>query len=350
MAFSLTGRKKNSVRSMFSGLLLQSRQKRRKGDYIKMIKNNDATMCKEVKFSARLLRDLKRNKMLYMWSIPVLLYYFIFCYVPMSGVLMAFQNYDPVRGLTGSPFAGCKHFIDFFTNDYFWRLLRNTIRISLSSLVFGFPFPILLALLLNEVRNRKFLRTVQTITYMPYFISLVVMVGILKDFTSVDGVIGRVYAQITGNDLSMMSNPKCFVPLYVASNIWQGAGWDSILYIAALAGIDTQLYEACKLDGGGRVRQLFTVTLPGILPTIITLLILRLGNILSVGGDKIILMYNPMTYETADVISSYVYRVGLQESKWSYGAAVGLFNSGVNILFLIAANYISRKTVETSLW
>lgn len=301
-------------------------------------------------FSARLGRDIKRNKMLYIWAIPVVLYYFIFWYIPMTGVIMAFQDYSPTLGIMGSPWVGFKHFINFFTNDYFWRLLRNTIKISLSSLIFGFPMPLIIALALNEVRNKAFLRGVQTITYMPHFISLVVMVGLLKEFVAPTGIIGKIFVALTGNELSMLSYPKWFVPLYVASNIWQGAGWDSILYLAALAGIDMELYEACKIDGGGRVRQLISVTLPGIMPTFITLLILRLGGILSVGSEKIILMYSPMTYETADVISSYIYRMGLQGMQWSPGAAIGIFNSVINIVFLIAANYISRKTVETSLW
>lgn len=301
-------------------------------------------------FARRLGRDLRRNKSIYLLIIPVIVYYFIFFYVPMYGVIMAFQDYDPALGVLGSPFVGLQHFKDFFTGSYFWRLIRNTLTISFTSLIFGFPMPIILALLLNEVQTPWFRRGVQTLTYMPHFISLVVVVGILKDFTAPDGLLGQIYTGITGNEMSMMSNPKWFVPLYVASNIWQGAGWDSIIYLAALASIDTELYEACKIDGGGRWRQTFTVTLPGILPTIIIMLILRLGGILNVGYEKIILMYNPLTMETADVISSYVYRKGLQEYNWSYGTAVGLFNSAVNVLFLIGANYISRKTSETSLW
>lgn len=298
----------------------------------------------------RLGRDLKRNRSLYILIIPVIVFYFVFMYVPMYGLLMAFQEYDPALGIMGSPWVGLKQFKDFFNNIYFWRLLRNTLRISVTALIFGFPMPILLALMLNEVRNKYFRKSVQTISYMPYFISLVVMVGILKEFTAPDGILGQVYTKVTGNEMSMLSDPNCFVPLYVGSNIWQGAGWDSIIYLAALAGIDMELYEACKIDGGGRIRQLFTVTLPGILPTIITLLILRLGGMLNVGYEKIILMYTPMTYETADVISSYVYRVGLQDYKWSYGTAVGLFNSVVSIILLVIANYISKRTAETSLW
>lgn len=316
---------------------------------VKQIKQSAGNGEKKSYF-ARLGKDFLRNRGLYILIIPVIIYYFIFCYVPMYGVIMAFQDYDPALGILGSPFVGLRQFADFFLGDNFGRLLKNTLTISFTSLVVGFPMPIILALLLNEIQTKWFRTSVQTVSYMPHFISLVVMVGLLKEFTAADGILGQIYSSITGNEIAMMSNPSCFVPLYVATNIWQGAGWDSIIYVAALAGIDMQLYEACKIDGGGRIRQLFTVTLPGILPTIITLLILRLGSILNVGYEKIILMYSPLTYKTADVFSSYVYRKGLQEFNWSYGTAVGLFNSAVNILFLVAANAISRKTTETSLW
>lgn len=301
-------------------------------------------------YFGQVAQELKRNRSMYLLIIPVLVYYFLFCYVPMYGIIMAFQNYKPELGILHSQFVGLRHFKDFFMGGYFWRLIGNTLTISFTSLVFGFPMPIILALMLNEMQTKWLKRGIQTVTYMPHFISVVVIVGILKEFTAADGLISQVYTHLTGNDVAMLSNPDCFVPIYVLSNIWEGAGWDSIIYLAALAGIDTQLYEACRIDGGGRVRQLFTVTLPGILPTIIVLLILRLGGILNVGYEKIILMYSPTTYKTADVISTYVYRKGLQEVNWSYGTAVGLFNSGVNIIFLIATNYISRRTSETSLW
>lgn len=306
--------------------------------------------CGKVRFSTRLKQDLRRNKMLYVWAIPVVLFYIIFMYVPMSGIVIAFQDYTPTLGISGSSWVGFQHFVDFFSNAYFWRLIRNTVWISFCSIVFGFPMPLILALLLNEVRNQKFMKTVQTITYMPHFISLVVMVGLLKDFLAIDGVIGSIFSTITGKELSMLSYPQYFVPIYVASNVWQGAGWDSILYLAALASIDTSLYEACEIDGGGRIRQLFTVTLRGILPTFITLLILRIGSILNVGSEKILLMYNDMTLKTADVISTYIYRTGLQGMQWSPGVAIGMFNSAINIVFLVLANYISRKTTEISLF
>lgn len=298
----------------------------------------------------RLRRDLVRNKTLYLMVLPVVAYYIIFCYVPMYGILMAFQDYDPAWGVIGSPWVGFEHFIDFFSSEYFWRLIRNTLTISVSALIFGFPMPIILALLINEFSNKYFVKTVKTISYLPHFISLVVVCGIIKDFVGPNGLIGGIYSQITGTQMSMLMNPKLFVPIYIVSNIWQGMGWDSIIYIAALAGIDSQLYEACKLDGGGRIRQTFSVTLPGILPTIVILLIMRIGGLLSVGYEKIILLYNDNIMETADVISTYVYRKGLQNMEWSFGTAVGLFNSVINVCLLIVANTISRKVSETSLW
>ena len=301
-------------------------------------------------YFGQVAQELKRNRSMYLLIIPVLVYYFLFCYVPMYGIIMAFQNYKPELGILHSQFVGLRHFKDFFMGGYFWRLIGNTLTISFTSLVFGFPMPIILALMLNEMQTKWLKRGIQTVTYMPHFISVVVIVGILKEFTAADGLIGQMYTHLTGNDVAMLSNPDCFVPIYVLSNIWEGAGWDSIIYLAALAGIDTQLYEACKIDGGGRVRQLFTVTLPGILPTIIVLLILRLGGILNVGYEKIILLYNPINYEKSDVISSYVYRVGMQDFRYGFSTAVGLFNSAIGCIIVFIANTINRKINETSLW
>ncbi len=299
----------------------------------------------------RLGRNIVKHKAAYIMVLPVLIYYILFCYVPMYGTLMAFQDYDPAWGILGSTWVGFSNFVDFFTGEYFFRLVKNTLTISISSLVFGFPAPILLALLINEFRNKKFVKTVQTITYLPHFISLVVVCAMIKNFVSADGIIGGIYSAVHGGDkTSMLMKPELFVPIYVISDIWQGVGWGSIIYFAALTGIDSELYEACTIDGGGRLRQVFTVTIPGILPTIVIMLIMRIGGILNVGYEKIILLYSPVTYRTADVISSFVYRNGLQELNWSYGTAVGLFNSVINIIFLLLANSISKKVTETSLW
>ncbi|MCM3786142.1 ABC transporter permease subunit [Neobacillus mesonae] len=301
-------------------------------------------------FKSRFIRDFMLNKYLYLMMIPVLAYYFIFHYTPMYGAVIAFKDYSPMKGILGSDWVGMKHFVDFFDSYYFWRILKNTLLISLYSLVFEFPMPILLALLINEVRHRRFKRVVQTITYMPYFISLVVICGIITDFTNADGLINRMFMWLGYDGQAMLQRPDLFRPIYILSEIWQRIGWESIIYIAALSSIDQEQYEAARMDGANRLKQMFYITLPGILPTITIMLILRMGNLLNVGFEKIILLYNPVTYETADVISSFVYRKGLLEFGWSYSSAVGLFNSVINLILLITANYISRRVSNNSLW
>lgn len=301
-------------------------------------------------FGVRLKEDIVRNRVLYIMVLPVLIYYILFAYLPMYGVTIAFQDYDPALGYTGSPWVGLQNFKDFFKSVYFLRILKNTLHISLASIIFGFPAPIILALLINEVTSKKYMKTVQTITYLPHFISLVVVCGIIKSFTGTSGVITQIVSKFTNDSTSLLMKPNAFVPVYIISEIWQGIGWGSIIYIAALAGVDTQLYEAASLDGCGRLRQVLHVSIPGILPTIVIMLILRMGSVLNVGYEKIILLYNPSTYETADVISTFTYRKGLQEFEWSYGSAVGLFNSAVNVIFLLGTNMLSKKLTESSLW
>ena len=301
-------------------------------------------------FGSRLAKDLRRNKYLYLMAIPVIAYYIIFHYKPMYGAVIAFKEFSPIKGILGSPWVGLKHFYDFFNDYYFARIMANTIVISFSSLIFGFPAPIILALLMNELKNRIFTRTVQTITYMPHFISLVVICGLIRSFTADDGIITYVFGLFGGEKVSMLNKSELFVPIYVISGIWQGVGWGSIIYLSALQSIDVQLYEAATIDGAGYLRRAWHITLPGIMPTIVIMLILRMGHLMSVGYEKIILLYNPAIYETSDVISSYVYRKGLLEFNWSYSSAVGLFNSVINFLMLTAANKISKKVNETSLW
>lgn len=304
-------------------------------------------------FFGRVKKDFVKNKTLYLIVLLPVIYYLIFCYGPMYGIIIGFKKYVPALGIIDSPWAGdCgfEHFIRFFQNKYFTRILVNTVRISFTSLLFGFPAPIILALLLNELSNKRFVKTVQTATYLPHFISLVVMCGIFKTFTGTEGIITRIIENFTGDSTSILLKPEMFTGVYVGTNIWQECGWGSIIYMAALAGVDQSLYEACEIDGGGRIRQMWHVTLPGILPTITILLIMRMGQILSVGYEKIILLYNELTYVKADVISTYAYREGLINENFSYSTAVGLFNSVVNILFLCIANTISRKVSETSLW
>ncbi len=309
------------------------------------MKTLNATNIKQG-FRTRVSDDFRRNKELYLMLLPILAFYIIFCYGPMYGAIIAFKDFSPMGGILGSPWVGFKHFTDFFTALNAKEKIINTVRISGMSILFGFPAPIIFALALNELRSKKFSNTIKTVSYLPHFISLVIVCAMIKIFVSPDGIIGSIYANLTGDRSIMIDNPKNFVPIFVASDIWQELGWSSIIYVAAISGIDVQLYEAIEIDGGGRWRKLWNVTLPGIMTTIIIMLILRLGSILSVGYEKIILLYNPLNYSTSDVISSYVYRKGLQEFNYSFSTAVGLFNSAVNFLFLVIVNKISKKVSD----
>lgn len=301
-------------------------------------------------FSIRVKKDWKRNRSLYLMVLPVILLYILFHYKPMYGAIIAFQDYNPRQGVTGSEWVGFDQFIRFFTSPYFGRLVKNTLLLSVYGIIFGFPAPIILALLLNELRARRFKKTVQTITYLPHFISLVVVTGIIKDFTQSTGLINDIIVMFGGERSSLIQNPALYRTIYIVSDIWQGIGWGSIIYLSALSGVDQQLYEAASIDGAGRWKQLIHVTLPGIAPTIVIMLIMRMGQLLGTGYEKTILLYNEATYETADVIASYIYRVGILERNWSYSTAIGLFNSVINLALLIATNKISRRVSETSLW
>lgn len=315
------------------------------------------TVTNKLSWSVRAKSDLRKNKTLYIMLIPALLYYIIFCYGPMYGAVIAFKDYKPSMGIMGSDWVGLKHFISFFKSAYFWRILRNTLTISFSTLIFGFPAPIILALLINELKSKKYAKLTQTVTYLPHFISLVVVCGMIKDFTLNTGLINNILVTLTGGawtPTTLLNEPRFFVPIYVISDIWQGVGWGSIIYLSALAGIDQELYEAATIDGAGRWKQTVHVTLPGILPMIVIMLILRIGGLLNVGYEKIILLYNQATFETADVISTFVYRRGLLAeggaNQWSYSTAVGLFNSVINFILIIMANRLSRRLTDTSLW
>ncbi len=308
---------------------------------------------RKLKFSkfSSLYKNTVENKYLLILILPVFIYYIIFHYLPMYGVLIAFKNYRPGKGLFAGDWVGFKWFISFFKSYYFPRLIRNTFLLSFYGLLWGFPVPIIFALALNEVKNSVFKRTVQTISYLPHFISVVVVVGMMFNFLSpTSGIINNFIKSMGKEPISFLNDARWFRTLYISSGIWQSFGWDSIVYLAAIAGIDPQLYEASKIDGCNRIQQVLYVTIPGILPTIIILLILRCGNLLSVGYEKIILMYNPATYEVADVISTYVYRRGIIGAEYSFSAAVGLFNSVVNFIFLFLVNKISKRIAEISLW
>ncbi len=297
-----------------------------------------------------LMKDLKKYKTLYFLIIPVVIWYILFCYKPMYGVIIAFKDYRPGLGIADSKWVGFKHFKQFFDSFYFGRTLKNTLVISLSQIVFGFPAPIIFALLLNEIKNMKFKRITQTISYMPHFISMVVVAGMIRVLTSQNGIITSLLSVFGVEQVALLTKQEYFVPIYVISGIWQQLGWSAIIYIAALAGVDQELYEAAKIDGANRWKQTIHITLPSITGTIMIMLLLRLGSIMSVGFEKIILLYNEGIYETADVISSYVYRKGLQEFQYSFSSAVNLFNTVINFVLIMLFNKISKKLTEVSLW
>lgn len=302
-------------------------------------------------FKIRFKADMKRNYQLYLLVVPVVLYYLIFCYKPMYGALIAFQDYNPLNtNIFDNKWVGFQNFLDFFQGRYFWRLIKNTLTVSLAGTIFGFPIPIIFALLINEIKNRKFTRVIQTASYMPHFISIVVVCSMILSFTNAGGFINTLAQHLGYNGKPMLSNPSLFVPIYVISGIWQGMGWDSILYIAALSGIDQELYEAAAIDGANRLQKVFHITLPSLAPTIVIMFILRMGGLMNVGYEKVILLYSPITYSTADVISSYVYRMGIEHMNYSFSTAVGLFNSAINVMLLIFTNWFSKKVSSTSLF
>jgi putative aldouronate transport system permease protein len=309
-----------------------------------------ASVQRKTSYLQRLIKDLARNKLIYLMLLPVVAYYAIFHYAPMYGAQIAFKDYGVAKGVFASPWVGLEHFQNFFSSFYFWRVLKNTLLLSFYELVFGFPAPILLAILLNEVRKALFKRAVQTITYIPHFISVVVVVGMTKDFFSLTGLVNQILEWFGMEARYFLNGPEWFRFLYVGSGIWQGVGWGSIIYLAAMSGIDPSLYEAARVDGATRLKQIIHITIPGIMPTIIILLILNIGHFMSIGAEKIILLYSPVMYETADTISTYVYRKGLLETNYSFSAAVGFFNSVLNFVLLIGANMLSRKYTETKLW
>ena len=299
----------------------------------------------------RFIGALRRDKVLFLFVLPTVVYFLLFHYFPMYGVLIAFKRYNVAKGVWNSPWVGMKWFNQFFGSYYFWTLLRNTLLISLYSLLFSWPMPILFALFLNEAKSAPFKKCVQTITYMPHFISTVVVVAILQVLLASDtGVITELIYKITGNKVNPFMNSSWFRPLYVGSGVWQSFGWNSIIYLAAITGIDPTLYEAAYIDGSNRWKNIWHITLPSILPTIMTLLILRLGQVMSIGYEKIILMYNEATMDVADVISSFTYRRGILNSEYSFASAIGIFNSVINFVLLITVNRLSKHFTEVGLW
>jgi putative aldouronate transport system permease protein len=297
-----------------------------------------------------LVSNYKRHRMLYWLCLAVMTYFFIFSFLPMGGLVIAFQKYKLAKGILGSSFIGLDQFARFFNSQYCWRVIRNTVVIGGLDLLFTFPAPILLAFMLNETKNQLFKRTIQTVTYMPYFISMIVICGLIKNFTDSQGAVTQLYHLLGGMEPSLITSNSAFRSIFISTNVWQTIGFNSIIYLAALSAIDQELYEAVKIDGAGYFKQWLHVTLPGITSTIIIMLILRVGQIMNVNFEKILLLYSTTTYEVADVMSSFIYRSGLVNGEYSYSAAIGLINSLVGLGMILMANAISRHYTETSLF
>lgn len=301
--------------------------------------------------------DFRRNWSLYLLVLPVVIYYVIFAYFPMGGIAIAFQKFKFKFGLSflgnilNSEWVGFEQFRNLFESAYFTRALVNTLRISITTIIFGFPAPIILALLMNELKRERFKRFTSVISYLPHFISIVVVCGMIKDFTSNTGFISIFVSKLTGSEpQTMLNNADLFLPVYVISGIWQGMGWGAIVYTAALTGIDQTLYEAAVIDGAGRWKQVLHVTIPGIMPTIIVMFILETGKVLNVSFEKVLLLYNELTWTKSEVISTLAYKRGLIDMNWSFSTAVTLFNSVVNFILVVIVNKICSKVSETSLW
>ena len=298
-----------------------------------------------------LLRNLKRDKYLLILFLPCLLYYLLFKYAPIFGIVIAFKDYNLFQGIMASDWVGLKYFKLFFESPDFVAVMRNTFLLGFYKLLFGFPAPIILALLINEVRNAFFKRFVQTVSYLPHFISNVIVAGILVMFLSPSGgLINEILEAIGLDKITFMVEPDWFRTIYVASDIWQHIGWGTIIYLAALSAVDPQLYEASRIDGANRWKQTLHVTLPGITPAIVIILILDIGKILEIGFEKVFLLATPATYSKADIISTYVYRVGLTNANYSFATAIDLFTGIISFIFILSANWFSRKVSDNSLW
>lgn len=302
-------------------------------------------------WKTRLVKALKRDKFLLLMFLPIVVYYVVFSYVPMTGAIVAFKQFKPGHGIYGGDWVGLKWFIQFFKSPFAFRTVRNTVLISIYSILFGFPLPILFAICVTEIRSSKVRRVVQTVSYLPHFISTVVLVGMINNFFSMNhGLVNDLIVRMGGEPVNFLINPAWFRTLYVGSGVWQNFGFNSIIYIAAITGIDPSLYEAGKIDGITKFQEVVYITIPMISQTIVMLFIMQLGGIMSVGFEKVFLMYSPAVYETADVVSTYVYRKGIESNNYGFGSAVGLFNSVINFAFVFIANQVCRKLTDSSLW
>ncbi|MGP3960214.1 ABC transporter permease [Nonomuraea sp. 3N208] len=293
---------------------------------------------------------LRRDWQLYSLAILPLLFFLIFRYAPMLGNVIAFRKFEPGGSIFGETWVGLRY-VEMFLNDpTFWTVFTNTLILGGLTLLFCFPLPIVLALLLNEVRNRRIKRLLQSVSYLPHFLSMVIVAAMVMQMLAIDGPINQIVKAFGGEATPFIQKPEWFRTIFVSSEVWQTVGWGTILYLAALTTIDEQLYEAARMDGASRWRQIWHVTLPGIRPTAVTLLILNLGTFMATGFEKVLLLYNPLTYPTADVVTTYLYRMGVESSSMSYAAAIGLFEALVGVVLIVSANFISRRTVGTGLW
>lgn len=302
--------------------------------------------------SFRMKRYMVHNWQIWLMLLPAMLYIFIFCYVPMYGIQLAFRDYDFTKGLTGGNWAGLKYFRQYFESPMFFTTLRNTFVLAFTSIVVGFPAPIILAMIINQIRNKTWKRVVQTTVYIPYFISVVVLVSMINImFMNNSGVLGNLLKDLhlVSQNTNIVGDAKTFVPLYVFTGVWQSMGWNSIIFLAALSSVDTQLYDACRIDGANRWQTMIHIDFPAILPTIMIILIMNMGNVLNVAFDKVYLMQNSLNLGVSQVISTYVYSVGIKSSQFSFGTAVGLFNTVINFVFLLVTNFISKRTTGTGL-
>jgi putative aldouronate transport system permease protein len=295
-------------------------------------------------------RILVRDRHLFLMMLLPTIYFIIFAYIPMYGVTLAFKSFDIDKGIAGSPWVGLKYFQEFFKNPYSYKLIYNTLMLRIWHLTLGFPAPIILALFLNEIRRERFKRLVQTSSYLPHFISLVVVCGMVVSFLSSDGILNSIVKAFGGKPQQWLSLPQYFRPIWLISGIWQDAGWTSVIYLAALTAISPELYEAALVDGANRWQRIRHITIPGIMPTVTIMFLLRVGQLLSVDFQKVLLLYTPTTYETADILGTYIYRRGIISADFSYATAVGLFQSIVGLFFIVGSNWAAKKLGQSGLW
>lgn len=297
---------------------------------------------------------LKKDRFIYLLMLPGLLWYIIFCYLPMFGIVIAFENYKPFWGIQGiftSDWVGLKHFQKFFSSVYCIRIIKNTLILSFYSLIWSFPLSIILALFINELKGKRFKKVVQTVSYLPHFLSAVIICGIIRNMTSVDGgLINGIITSLGGEAIPFLGQPQWFRSIYTISEVWQSIGWESIVFIAAMTGIDRELYEAAMVDGAGVLKRMIHITIPGIMPVITIMLILRVGSILNLGYEKVLLLYSPQIYSTADIISTYVYREGIINQNYSFAAAVNLFTSLVSMILVFGTNKITKAMGQGGIW